>query len=120
MKNQIYLYRYEDPGPSFYDKGPILLTYKILQETEQGWWVPFPGNKKSKKWISKTSRKRFAYPTKEEAMVNYIARKKKETRIYHYRLERVQKILKDLGIEYYPEYDENDEVIWNENVLDRS
>ena len=33
------------------------------------------------KWISKSSKKRYAYPTKEEALINYIKRTEKRLRI---------------------------------------
>ena len=40
-----------------------------------------------KKWVSKTSRKRFAYPTKEEALENYIKRTEKRLKILEWQVE---------------------------------
>ena len=76
------LYRYE--GYSGYNiKNPDM--YLIIRETKCGWWVKtyneqFVNGKwtAKEKWVSKTGKKRFAYPTKKEAMVNYIARKRSQ------------------------------------------
>jgi hypothetical protein len=59
--------------------------YDLLKETPKGYWIGYGsmGDYKYnwKKWVSKTSRKRFAYPTKEEALENYIKRTEKRLRI---------------------------------------
>lgn len=50
--------------------------YNLIKETPKGYWIAY-GNSYfygNKRWISKTSRKRYAYPTKEEALINYIKR----------------------------------------------
>ena len=72
-----------------------LTVFRMLRETECGYWIisdhfkryekPWPDGivrmaERSKRWISKTSRKRFAYPTKEEALNNF--KKRKERQIY--------------------------------------
>ncbi len=54
-----------------------LETYNLHKETLKGYWIGFGEIDKlhSKPiWISKTSRKRFAYPTKKEALNNLIKR----------------------------------------------
>jgi hypothetical protein len=52
--------------------------YVLLKETPKGYWIGYGsldvGNYSWKKWVSKTTRKRFAYPTKKEALINYIKR----------------------------------------------
>ena len=76
------LYRYE--GYSGYNiKNPDM--YLIIRETKCGWWVKtydeqFVNGKwtAKEKWVSKTGKKRYAYPTKKEAMVNYKARKRSQ------------------------------------------
>ena len=45
--------------------------YNLIKETEKGYWIGYTW---FKKWVSKTSKKRFAYPTKEEALTNFIKR----------------------------------------------
>lgn len=58
----------------------ILEKYTLIKETEKGYWICygspifFHGRGK---WIPKESKKRFAYPTKEEALKSYIARTKR-------------------------------------------
>lgn len=62
--------------------------YKVIKETPKGYWISFPYlshiSTDWKKWVSKTSRKRFAYPTEEEALNNFIARRKSRIRHLEY------------------------------------
>ena len=73
--------------------------FQILRETSCGYWIipeelaNYPKSmsgiaERGKRWISKTSRKRYAYPTKREALQNFIARKKKQIQYSTYFLER--------------------------------
>jgi hypothetical protein len=82
-----YLYRYidhctvsEDPYGKLYSNvhKPSILTYEILKTTPKGYWIAYRG---SEKWISNYSKKRFAYPTKEEALESFKYRKKRQIRI---------------------------------------
>jgi len=56
----------------------VLHTYNLHKETLKGYWIgyghPNNGYQSHSKWVSKTAKKRYAYPTKEEAMINYIKR----------------------------------------------
>jgi hypothetical protein len=54
--------------------------FKILRETPKGWWIE-NGWEARGRWVSKSGKKRFAYPTVEEAEVNYIARKKRQIQL---------------------------------------
>ena len=49
-----------------------------VRETQHGWWIrpPWPTDGTGDRFILKDARKRHAQPTKEEALVSYIARKK--------------------------------------------
>ena len=62
--------------------------YDLFKETPKGYWIGYGhfGKLHSSwtKWVSKTARKRYAYPTKEEALVNFKARTKKRMEILHY------------------------------------
>lgn len=54
-------------------------TYDLIKETPKGYWIgylnPFGVRMGDwQKWVSKTSRKKFAYLTKEEALTNFIKR----------------------------------------------
>ena len=55
-----------------------LRTYDLLRETSKGYWIGYGSLGYSryswKKWVSKTCKKRFAYPSKEEALINFIKR----------------------------------------------
>jgi len=65
------LYRYD--GCANFD-GFCCTEYKILRETECGWWIKYDNNyivahnNKAEKWVSKSGKKRFCYPTKLEAL----------------------------------------------------
>jgi hypothetical protein len=65
--------------------------YNLLRETPKGYWIGYGSlgyNKYEwKKWVSKTSKKRFAYPTKEEALVNFIKRTEKRLKILDWQLQ---------------------------------
>jgi hypothetical protein len=64
-----------------------LREYDILKETLKGYWI---GHKEfpelSKRWVSKTSKKKFAYPTKDEALINFIKRTEKRIKILEHQI----------------------------------
>jgi len=60
------------PNPSIH-----LSEYEIYKETPKGYWLTLARINMRYKWVSKDARKRFAYPTKKEAMVNFIKRTEK-------------------------------------------
>jgi hypothetical protein len=67
-----------------------LREYDLIGETPKGYWVGYSmghGNYIWKKWVSKTSKKRFAYPTTEEAMTNFILRTEKRINILDWQLQ---------------------------------
>lgn len=49
--------------------------FYVRKETPQGYWYSQKGSMKQR-WTSKTARRRYAYPTKEEALQNFIYRQK--------------------------------------------
>lgn len=68
-----------------------LRTYNLFKETTKGYWIGYgnlcEGKLRSQgKWVSKTSVKRFAYPTKKEALENFIKRTEKRVKILKYQL----------------------------------
>ncbi len=73
------------PNPQLQEK-----EYDLLKETPKGYWIGYGsmGIHKYmwKKWISKTSRKRFAYPTEEEALENYIKRTEKRLKFLNWQV----------------------------------
>jgi len=57
-----------------------LIIYHSIKETPRGYWIT-DYTYIDKHWISKTSRKRFAYPTKKEAITNFVKRTEKRIKI---------------------------------------
>ncbi len=82
------LYRYTDHrvASSEEDRGrcAIYLTeYQVTKETTKGYWI-------GTVWVSKTSKKRYAYPSKDEAWASFQARKKRQILILSTRLAYAQ------------------------------
>jgi len=66
--------------------------YELHKETDKGYWIRFHCFsvdilRRDCKWVSKTSRKRYAYPTKEEALMSFIIRQEKRIGILEYQVE---------------------------------
>ena len=63
----------------------ILSTFYLEKETPRGYWIANSITEHCwhtpRKWIPKESKKRFAYPTKEEAKFNIIKRMEKRLKI---------------------------------------
>jgi hypothetical protein len=72
-----------------------LSTYNLHKETPKGYWIGYGhyapnmlrGNSR---WVSKTAKKRYAYPTKKEALQNYIKRTERRIRILKSQLEECE------------------------------
>ncbi len=90
------LYRFSD---SSWSESPAYLDiYTVVGETPCGYYIEDPYSAREKRWVSKTTRKRWAYPTKEEAWVSYVSRKKRQVLILtgqldtaKYRLAKTEK-----------------------------
>lgn len=88
-------YRYEEQRFTEEEK-VVERTFHLLKETPCGWWIVIPRTsilqwgKPVKKWVSKTARKRYAYPTRKEAIRNFLARKRRQIAILKWRLEMVE------------------------------
>ena len=95
MKDE-YWYRYHDYRVAEYiyddDSFTSSKTKVVLQEvpvnhyTPKGVWLDWGGPK----FVLKDARKRFACPTKEEAMVSFMARKKRQRGILKAQLVHVE------------------------------
>lgn len=82
-------YRYDT---TYYADGPELRLseFNLYSETPKGYWIGWghpEGLHSDKRWVSKTGKKRYAYPTKAEALHSFIYRKKREIKILKARLE---------------------------------
>ena len=72
--------------PKFPDPKLELRTFDLIGETPKGYWIGYTGRNSKFKWISKTSKKRYAYPTKEEAINAYIKRTTRRIEIMEYQI----------------------------------
>lgn len=66
-----------------------LREYNLWKETLKGYWIGYgdlgEGKLRSNgRWVSKTSKRRFAYPTKKEALENFIKRNERRIKILKY------------------------------------
>jgi len=68
-----------------------LHTLHLYKETEKGYWIGwYAFNNRIKlreqaQWVSKTAKKRYAYPTKQEALTNFIKRTTRRVEILEYK-----------------------------------
>jgi hypothetical protein len=74
-------------APSLPNPKLELITYDLIKETEKGYWIGYKNFSSWKKWIPKTSKKRFAYPTKQEAMKNFITRTKRRIKLLKWQID---------------------------------
>ena len=93
-----YLYRYEDILYAVLNDWEEVADsyvkieerkYRVVKETPCGYWISF----EDRKWISKTSKKRFAYPTKKEARDSFKARKTRQIEILTKQIDRAKTAL---------------------------
>lgn len=71
----------------------MLEEFDMVSETPKGWWIMVSDHGAYgplKRWVSKTSKKRFAYPTMEQAWASFQARKRMQIRIFETRLRQAQ------------------------------
>ena len=96
-----YWYRYiETTECAFNDDGDFitssslklgLLCFRVQKTTPKGVWILAEhGNNR---FVLRDARKRFACPTKEEALASFIARKERQQHILQVRLERTVEAL---------------------------
>jgi hypothetical protein len=93
MNESTIFYRYDQIDYE-YETALRESTFSLIKETRCGWWIlqtHVLGEYAAictKRWVSKTACKRFAYPTKKEALVNFIARKRRQISMLNYQLDR--------------------------------
>lgn len=93
MKCNMIFYRYEAREYAVlgmdgdYESSPFpnpkleLREFVLKKETPKGYWIGSEHWNLGQRWIPKVSKKRYAYPTKEEAMINFIKRTEKRVGI---------------------------------------
>lgn len=87
-------YRYEETVANIGVK-VNKIEYLLFKETPKGYWIRKTWDTKAeyKRWVSKTAKKRYAYPTKEEAMIAFKARKKRQVQILKANIEIAESAL---------------------------
>lgn len=79
-------------SPMFPNPTIVLSELNLYKETPKGYWIGFgqhaPHKLRSNAiWVSKTAKKRYAYPTKEQALTNYIKRTQRRLNILIHQVE---------------------------------
>ena len=96
MSQNHYHYRYDDYNPF----SPILVlrVFVTIKETPCGYWIKElgPNSDHKQRWVSKTSHRRYAYPTILEAWSSYRHRKYKQQAHLRCYLERSNCIIEYL------------------------
>jgi len=75
--------------------------YELIRETRKGYWIVSKYvaayskdvQNKYKRWVSKTTRKRYAYPSRLEAINNYIRRKERQIVLCNASIKRAKDAL---------------------------
>jgi len=92
------LYRWERGWEDYEDAFPSLHSFDVLRETPCGVIIKYKdntkSNKKEERWVSLNNKKRFAYPTPEEAFVNFSKRQEKCHRILMGQILRCEAYMK--------------------------
>ena len=75
------------------------ITFNLIKETPKGYWIVenclhLVAIEELTHWVSKTAKKRYAYPTKKEAMENLKARKERQITILEKQLARAKETLR--------------------------
>lgn len=73
------LYRYTRYWYDEYRVKLYLETYEVVRETPKGYWFKIDG--RHNRWTSNESLRRYAYPTKKQALTSFIARQCKSINI---------------------------------------
>ena len=83
-----------------------LQTLYLIKETPKGYWISENAFYQEKyklssiydkpKWVSKTAKKRYAYPTKLEALNSYKWRKKRQVEYASYTIGRAEQVIEQI------------------------
>lgn len=87
-----YYYRYREMLWTDNRISIVLDIYHVLKLTAKGVWIEEYAGKK--RFVLKGARKQFACPTKEDALISFRARKKRQIRILKHQLRRAELALK--------------------------
>ena len=88
-----YLYRYEDHEYANIGVRVEMRKFRVIKETPCGYWVKLFESFDDTKWVSKTAKKRFAYPTMSQALTSFKARKRRQIEILQAQINRARSAL---------------------------
>ncbi len=92
-------YRYEDGRFNERDIPVVrLVKLELVRETPHGYWIQ--ESWMEPRWVSKTARKRYAYPSQEQALHSYIARKTRQAKLLWSQVRSTEARLKLATSEY--------------------
>jgi hypothetical protein len=109
MHSSTKWYRYQDSlgGDDWGTHVSVhLFEYTVVKETPKGVWLALFEFSSLKRFVLLDARKKFACPTKEEAMESFLARKRKQVKILSNQLRHVKEaiqIAEDLCRKISPE-----------------
>ena len=92
-------YRYEYTtrqtisGYPIYDAHIRLETFDLVRETPAGYWIGSKGYNYEHKWVAKVGKKKYAYPTQEEAFTNLKLRTKRRFKILNSQLKQCESVI---------------------------
>ena len=90
MSQPTTLFRYQQDDRE--DRVEVRLReYGVIRPTPSGWWINDYGRRR---WVKSTGKKRFAHPTKEEALVAFRARKTRQIGLLKMQLGRAEAALR--------------------------
>lgn len=103
MSTELFFYRYEDvqyaPPPDEYgdcygigDLKVHLRTYTVIKRTLKGTVIDIGVG--DRKFILRNATKHFACPTVEEAMISFLARKRRQISIHQAVIDRANRAIK--------------------------
>lgn len=87
--DNIVLYRYQDVH--FGITAIQLFTFRVFKETPCGFWYV---RDNEEKWVSKKAKRRYCYPSKEDAWDSFKHRKRAHLRHLKNKLDGINQILK--------------------------
>jgi len=74
-----------------------LVMLELVNVTPAGYWIKRPNSSlDDKRWISKTSKKRFAYPTKKEAKISFMKRTQRRYDILNFQMSVCRTALENI------------------------
>ena len=91
-------YRVEPYYEDYYPASELIFfVYSVVKETPKGVWIKLRGYEdctyQRKRFILNTSRKKYAYSSKEEALYSFIKRKERQIKILSVKLSAAEDLL---------------------------